>query len=74
MSAPAIKMVKSTFGGGWVIPLNLIGRRALAAYYQEAPTEITPLGGEQGWIVEPQDAGDLAEYLKGEGIAWEIGA
>lgn len=72
LSKPAVKAIKSTFGGGWVVPLNDDGRRVLTEYYQEPPTEIAPLGNELGWIVEPQDAGDLAEYLRGEGIAWEI--
>lgn len=73
LSKPAVRAIKSTFGGGWVVPLNDDGRRVLAEYYGEPATELAPLGGQLGYIVEPQDAGDLAEYLKSENIAWEIG-
>jgi hypothetical protein len=75
LSKPAVKAIKSSFGGGWVVPLNDDGRRVLTEYYgPENPiSELPPLGNELGWIVEPQDAEDLAEYLRGEGIAWEVG-
>jgi len=72
LSKPALKAIKSTFGGGWVVPLNDDGRRVLTEYFGEGPTPLQPLGGEEGWIVEPQDAGDLAEYLKSESIAWKV--
>lgn len=72
LSKPAVKAIRSPMGGGWVVPLNLVGRKALASYFQSQPTEISPLGGQEGWIVEPQDAADLAEYLRSEGIAWEV--
>lgn len=80
LSKPAVKAVKSSFGGGWVIPLNDDGRRVLAEYYGEPATEIPVLaqrgqrGFALGYIVEPQDASDLADYLYSEKIAWEIGS
>jgi len=72
LSKPAVRAIKSTFGGGWVVPLNDDGRRVLIEYYQEPPVAIAPLGNLLGYIVEPQDATDLAEYLKSENIAWEV--
>lgn len=72
LSKPAVKAIKSTFGGGWVVPLNDDGRRVLLEYYQEQPIAIAPLGNLLGYIVEPQEAGDLAEYLQSEKIAWEV--
>lgn len=74
LSKPAVKAIKSPMGGGWVVPLNDDGRRVLAEYFgPENPiSELAPLGGEAGWIVEPQDAGDLAEYLRSENIAWSV--
>lgn len=72
LSKPAVKAIKSSFGGGWVIPLNDDGRRVLFEYYGEPPAPLQPLEWCEGYIVEPQDAGDLAEYLRGEGIAWEV--
>jgi hypothetical protein len=72
LSKPAVKAIKSPMGGGWVVPLNNDGRRVLTEYYGEPPFPIGPLGGQEGWIVEPQDAGDLAEYLHSEKIAWTV--
>ena len=72
LSKPAVRAVKSTFGGGWVVPLNDDGRRVLLEYFQEQPTAIAPLGNVLGYIVEPQDAADLADYLYAEKIAWEV--
>lgn len=72
LSKPAVRAIKSTFGGGWIVPLNDGGRRVLTEYFGEPPAPLQPLGGEEGYIVEPQDAGDLAEYLRGEGTAWEV--
>lgn len=74
LSKPAVKAIKSSFGGGWVVPLNDDGRRVLLDYYGEQPVAITPLGNLLGYIVEPQDAGDLADYLHSEKIAWEVGS
>ena len=74
LSKPGAKAIKSPMGGGWIIPLTDEGRRVLTEYYGEPPTPIGPLGGEEGYIVEPQDAGDLADYLHSENLAWEVGS
>lgn len=69
---PRAKAIKSPMGGGWIVPLDDTGGNALAQYFGEPAAPIGPLGGELGWIVEPADAADLAEYLKGEDISWEV--
>lgn len=73
LSKPCIKAIKSTFGGGWVVPLNDYGRLVLSEYYGEPPVDLPAVVGvPKGYIVEPQDAGELAEYLRSEGVAWEV--
>lgn len=74
LSKPGAKVIKSTFGGGWIVPLNDEGERILAEYFgPENPiSELAPIDGQRGWIVEPHDAADLAEYLKSENLAWEV--
>jgi hypothetical protein len=77
LSKPGAKAIRSSFGGGWIVALNDDGARVLAEYFGEGPAPI-PLAASNaqsvvlGYIVEPQDAGDLAEYLRSEGVAWEI--
>lgn len=74
LSKPAVKAIRSGFGGGWVVPLTNEGRRVLSEYYgPDCPiSSLVPLGGEEGWIVELWGAEDLAEYLRSEGVAWVV--
>lgn len=72
LSKPGAKAIRAPMGGGWIIPLTDEGTTALATYFGEPATPIDPLGGEAGYIVEPQDAGDLAEFLRAEGVAWTV--
>ena len=72
LSKPAAKAIKSPMGGGWIVPLTDEGRQALTHYFGEEPAAIGPLGDELGWIVEPYEAGDLADYLHGEKLAWSV--
>lgn len=73
-SQPAVRAIPSTFGGGWIIPLTPDGSRVLGEYFDAEPQAIGPLGDALGYIVEPQDAADLAEYLKAENLTWEVGS
>lgn len=73
LSKPGAKAIKSPMGGGWIVPLTDDGKRVLTEYFGEEPADLPPLR-QVGWIVEPQEAGDLAEYLWSEGIAWEVRA
>lgn len=74
LSEPGAKAIKSPMGGGWIIPTTDEGRRILAEYFgsDRPAVPIDPLGGEVGYIVEPYEAGDLAEYLKSENLAWTV--
>lgn len=68
---PDVRSTRSGFGGGWLVPLTPYGSQVLLDYYQEEPAPIAPLGGTLGYIVEPQDAEDVTNYLKSEGVKWE---
>lgn len=59
-------------GGGWIIPLTPAGSEALLEFFDEEPCELAPLGGRAGYIVEPNEAGELTEYLQNAGIAWRV--
>jgi hypothetical protein len=72
LANPGAEVIRSTFGGGWIIPLTPAASMALADFFDEEPAELAPLGGRAGYIVEPNQAGDLAEYLRGAGIAWKV--
>lgn len=72
LSKPGAKAIRSGFGGGWIVPLTDEGTRIISEYFGAGPEHIAPLGGERGWIVEPQDAAGLAEYLFSEKLAWEV--
>ena len=65
--------VASSFGGGWLVPLN----EAAESYMDEPPEPIAPLGGREGWVLEPQDAGDLLVAAVNAGWTitdkWEAG-
>jgi hypothetical protein len=67
-----VEIIRAPMGGAWACPLTDDGENTLQRFFSEEPTELRPLCDRVGYIVEPQDAADLAEYLRGEGIAWEI--
>lgn len=74
MSAPRIfdvQTIRSSFGGGWVIPLTPMGTQALMEFFGEEPDELAPLGGTAGYIVEPWQGTDLIEFMKIQGLAVE---
>lgn len=72
LSQPDAKVIPSVFGGGWIIPLTPAGSQALMDFFGEEPSELAPLGGTAGYIVEPYRAGDLAEYLHERKCAWRV--
>lgn len=72
LANPGAEVIRSQMGGGWIIPLTPAGSTALADFFDKEPSELAPLGGRAGYIVEPYQAGDLAEYLRGAGIAWKV--
>jgi hypothetical protein len=72
LANPGAEAIRSTFGGGWIIPLTPAGSMALADFFDEEPAELPRLGGRAGYIVEPYQAGDLAEHLRAAGVAWKV--
>lgn len=72
LSQPDAEAVPSQMGGGWIIPLTPDGARTLSDYFDAEPSDIAPLGGRLGYIVEPSDSGDLAEYLYAHSCAWVV--
>ena len=62
---PDVELISSSFGGGWAIPHSDWGRECLEDYFAEGPAE-TPAG--QGYIIEPNEVEDLADYLKHVGV------
>jgi hypothetical protein len=72
LANPGVKVVKSSFGGGWAFPITAEGATALRQYFGEGPTPLAPFGGEEGYIVEPWQSGDIAECLRAVGVAWRV--
>jgi hypothetical protein len=72
LSKPGAKAIRSPMGGGWIIPLTDEGEDVLERFFDEPAYPIAPLGGEAGYIVEPQDGEALAEYLHDAGCAWTV--
>lgn len=74
LSKPHATVTRSSMapGGGWIVPTTDEGREALAEFFGEAPADLAPLGGESGYIVEPYQSGDLAEFMRERGLAWEV--
>lgn len=69
---PDVRCVPSyEFSGGWAFAETDAGREALQAFYGD-PEPLYPFGGEEGYIVEPQDIEALLEFLRAEGIRWVV--
>ncbi len=71
ISKPGVGVMQSSFGGGWAWGITDAGTRALFDYFDRPPAEC-PAIQREAYIIEPQDAADLAQYLRDEGIAWAV--
>lgn len=70
---PDITLIRChTFGGGWAIPETPEGAGSLFAFFGEDPAPLMPLGGCEGYIVEPQDALNVFDHLRDAGLEVEI--
>lgn len=69
---PCAKVIRSPMGGGWIIPITVEGEDVLERYFNEPAYPIDPLGGVEGYIVEPNKAEELAEYLFESNHAWVV--
>lgn len=66
------RVVRSTFGGGWIVPTSDRARDILAKFFGEPATPLQALCGDLGYIVEPVDIESLATVLRAWGIRWEV--
>lgn len=71
MSA-AVEVIRAPMGGAWACPLTESGEEFLRDFFAEEPSELAPLGGRAGYIVEPNEFEFLAERLRIAGIAWKV--
>lgn len=72
LSKPGVATRPSPMGGGgWAWPLNAAGTQALFEFFGEKPSHIAPIR-RWAYIVEPQQAEDLAEHLRSCNVAWEV--
>lgn len=71
MSA-AVEIIRAPMGGAWACPLTDDGEASLRSFFDEEPSELAPLGGRAGYIVEPYEFELLAEQLRIAGIAWKV--
>lgn len=62
----------SSFGGGWIVPHTDDGRDFLEGFFNDVPAPLMPLGGEEGYIVEPYEVADLAEQARDYGLSVEV--
>ena len=72
LSKPDAEVIRSPMGGGWIIPLTPAGSQALMEFFDEEPSELAPLGGRAGYIVEPYDGVPLGEFLHNRKCAWRV--
>lgn len=72
LSQPDAEAISSPMGGGWIVPLTPAGSQVLADYFDEEPTELAPLGGRAGYIVEPTETADIADHLRANNCAWRV--
>lgn len=65
---------RSKFGGGWAWSVDATGAQVLWQFFGEGPAAI-PIGDCEGsgYIIEPDQTDNLAEYLRTAGVAWELG-
>lgn len=58
-----IHTIPSSMGGGWIVPITLEGEQAMESFFNEEATYLCPIG-KTGWIVEPWQIADLADFVK----------
>lgn len=76
LSQPDAVAIRSTLGGGWIVPLTPAGTQALMEFFDEEPAPIPVCSGEGGallgYLVEPWQSADLAEHLHACNCAWKV--
>jgi hypothetical protein len=61
-------LITSSFGGGWVVPKTDAGRESLSSFFGGPASELMPLEGDEGWIIEPHELEFLKEHADDTGI------
>ncbi len=65
---PDLKFISSSFGGGWLVPLSDDAREAYTNGFAETPSPIASIGGQEGWIIEPQDLATVLQDIRADGF------
>lgn len=55
--------IPAPMGGGWIVPDTERGECVLRSFFGEQADFIDPIQ-ETGWIIEPYQVTDLADYLQ----------
>ncbi len=66
--APDMKFIASSFGGGWIVPIGDAAREYLERLLGDEPAPLMPLGGESGWIIEPQELVQFRADVAADGM------
>lgn len=61
-----VQFIKSSFGGGWLVPRTHFGTAACAGALDEEAAYLYPIG-EHGYIVEPYDVEETVLALRDAG-------
>lgn len=68
MSKPTdARLILSSFGGGWVVPLTDEATPVLESFFG-GPASLQGPIDEYGWLVEPHELEFLAEHVNDAGI------
>ncbi|MGA1853011.1 hypothetical protein VH570_19445 [Sphingobium sp. HT1-2] len=63
-----LKFIASSFGGGWLIPISEEARETYSCAFDEEPSPLAPIGGQEGWIIEPQDLATVLRDIHADGF------
>lgn len=71
-SEPDVEVVPSPFGGCWMLPQSDRATEFLDELFDEPSYPLAPLGGREGYIVEPYECDDIGLALLDAGITWTV--
>lgn len=60
------KLITSSFGGGWLVPLTDDARQAYTEAFDAQPEPLVAIGGQEGWIIEPYELDDVLSDLRAD--------
>lgn len=62
-----VEFIRSSFGGGWLVPLSDEAAETCEQVLGEPATEQPAIGGTTGYLVEPADLVDTVTALRAAG-------